>query len=447
MRLIPAFIFRRIEHRPNLLKIVDNIGWLFFDKILRMGLGLLIGVWVARYLGPEQFGLLSFATAFVGLFGAVATLGLQSIVVRNIVQYPSCKNETLGTAAVLQLLAGLVAYVSILLAIFWLRPDDAFAKLIVAILGSGMLFKFSEIALYWFESQVMSKYMVWVQNSCFLVFAGIKVMLILQGAPLIAFAWVILAEAIATALLMVAMFTWRGFKIKSLTVSFEKVKALLLDSWPLMLSGMAIMVYMKIDQIMLGQMLGDKAVGIYSAATRISEVWYFIPTVVVASVFPSILVAKKQSEELYQARTQRLYDLMVWMSVAIALPMTFLAEPIVTLLYGYEFKESSLVLAIHIWTSLFVFLGVASSQWLIAENLQILSLQRTALGAITNIGLNLLLIPSDGAVGAAIATLIAQIVAAFLFDILQKKTRKMFCMKLKAFNPISSLRIKLVNLK
>ena len=185
---------------------------------------------------------------------------------------------------------------------------------------------------------------------------------------------------------------------------------------------------------MLGQMLGDEAVGIYSAATRISEVWYFIPMIIVASVFPAILEAKKQSETLYYQRLQRLYDLMVWLSVAVALPMTFLAGPIVVLLYGPAYAEAGTVLAIHIWTSVFVFLGVASSQWFIAENRQILGFQRTLLGAAINIFLNYILIPQFGPVGAAVATVAAQLTAAWFFDAIQSITRDMFFMKAKSMN-------------
>ena len=434
MRLIPAFIYRRIEHRPNLLKIVDNIGWLFFDKILRMGVGLLVGVWVARYLGPEQFGLFSFASAFVGMFGAVAGLGLQSIVVRDIVRDPSCKEETLGTAAVLELLGGSLAYGLVLGCIFWLRPDDTLAKFLVAILGSIMLFRFSDVALYWFESQVLSKYIVWIQNSCFLIFAVIKVGLILSHAPLLAFAWATAAEALLVAVLIFLMLGLRGPKLQQLRFSLLRAKSLLTDSWPLLLSGMAIMVYMKIDQIMLGQMLGDDAVGIYSAAVRISEVWYFIPVMIVASVFPAILEAKKRDEAQYIQRLQRLYDLMVWLSVAIALPMTFVSTPIVVALFGSAYAESGPVLAIHIWASVFVFLGVASSQWFVAESRQILSLQRTLLGAIVNVIMNFILIPSFGPIGAAISTVVAYAIAAFLSDAVQAETKGMFAMKLNSMN-------------
>ena len=436
LNIVPSFIRRRIAHRPNLLKIVDNIGWLFFDKVLRMGVGLLVGVWVARYLGPQQFGLFSFATAFIGLFGAVAGLGLQSIVVRDIVSDPMCKEETLGTAAVLQLAGGVLAYGLILGTIFLLRPDDALAKWLVAILGSMMLFKASEVAMYWFESQVLSKYTVWVQNGSFLAFAAVKVALILGNAPLLAFAWATMAEAALAALLLLAMLGVQGLGLRKLKVSLARAKVLLADSWPLMLSGLAVALYMKIDQIMLGQMLGDEAVGTYSAATRVSEVWYFIPMMIVASVSPAILEAKKQSEALYQQRLQRLYDLMVWLAVAVALPITFLAGPLVNLLYGAAFSEAGTVLAIHIWASVFVFLAVASGPWFVAENRQILSFQRTLLGAVINVALNYLLIPIYGATGAAYATVLAQASVGLLFDIFQKETRPMFIMKIKSLNPM-----------
>ena len=434
MNIVPAFVRRRIAHRPNLVKIVDNLGWLFFDKVLRMGVGLLVGVWVARYLGPEQFGLFSFASAFVGMFGAVAGLGLQSIVVRDIVRDPASKEETLGTAAVLQLLGGLLAYVCVLGTILVLRPEDTLAKILVAILGSITLFRFGDVAIYWFESQVLSKYIVWVQNGCFLIFAAIKIGLIVSNAPLLAFAWATAAEAVIVAVLIFIMLGLRGIKFHQLRFSLSRAKILLADSWPLLLSGMAIMVYMKIDQIMLGQMLGDDAVGIYSAAVRISEVWYFIPMMIVASVFPAILEAKKRDETQYLQRLQRLYDLMVWLSVAIALPMTFISTPIVVALFGAAYAESGPVLAIHIWTSVFVFLGIASSQWFVAENRQILSFQRTVLGAVINVAINYILIPKFGVLGAAYATVLAQASVCLFYDLLQKETRPMFVMKLKSFN-------------
>ncbi|NCU31471.1 MAG: flippase, partial [Candidatus Moranbacteria bacterium] len=296
-------------------------------------------------------------------------------------------------------------------------------------------------AVFWFESQVQSKYTVWVQNGAFLVFAAVKVVFILHHAPLIAFVWAMLAEAAVVALFLLVVMGKRGPLFSRLRMSVDRAKTLLRDSWPLILTAIAITAYMKIDQIMLGQMIGDEAVGLYSAAVRISEVWYFIPMAIVASVFPAILESKKRSEAEYYARLQKLYDLMVVMSVAVALPMTFLAKPIIGLLFGEEYVGAGIVLAIHIWASVFVFLGVASGQWFLAENMQILNFQRTFFGAVVNIIFNFMLIPCFDVKGAAIALVISQAVSCWIYDGFQEMTRSMFWMKIAAMNPVRWARL------
>jgi O-antigen/teichoic acid export membrane protein len=435
VNIVPAFIRRRIAHRPNLLKIVDNIGWLFFDKVLRLGVGLLVGVWVARYLGPEQFGLFSFAAAFIGLFGAFAGLGLQSIVVRDIVRDSAYKEETLGTAVILLLVGGFLAYGLTLGTIFWLRPDDALAKVLVAILGSMTLFKASEVVIYWFESQVQSKYTVLVQNGSFLVFACIKVALILSNATLIAFAWASMAEALLVALLMLAMFGLRGLGLLKLRASLDRAKVLLADCWPLLLSGITITIYMRIDLIMLGQMLDDEAVGIYSAATRISEVWYFLPSAITASILPTLIHAKKISKVLYHQRLQRLCTFLTWLAIAVALPMTFMADWLVIIIYGQNYIAAGNVLSIHIWAAVFVFLGIGSGIFFTIENLAKIFFYRTTLGCLLNIVLNIYLIPLYGVKGAAIATVLSQFFANYLLDVIDSSTRELLIIKTKAFFP------------
>lgn len=383
----------------------------------------------------EQFGLLNFALAFAGLFGAVATLGLRGIVVRDIVRDPDSARLTLGTAALLQLLGGLFSFLLILGAIAYLRPDDPFARSIVAILGAMMLFKVGEVAEYWFESQVQSKYTVWVKNSVFLVFAGIKVVLILQQAPLAAFVWAMLAEAAIAAVILLIVMGLRGPSLARLQASFQRGKSLLQDSWPLILSAVAVTVYMKIDQIMLGQMVNDEAVGIYSAAVKISEVWYFIPVAIVASVFPSLLETKKTSESMYYARVQKLYDLMTFIALCVALPMTVLSKPMIELLYGMEYVASGAVLAIHVWGGLFVAMGAARGKWLIAEGLQYMTYWYVGMGMVVNIVGNYLLIPSYGVIGAALVTLFSQAVVAIAAPALYSKTRISTKMLLMSLHP------------
>lgn len=424
----------KIEHRPGFIKILDNIGWLFFDKVLRMGVGLLVGVWVARYLGPENFGLMNYAMAFTGLFGAIATLGLQGIVIRDIVNSPKNANAILGTAFILRFLGGLISFLAIIISISLLRPDETLTKIIVAIFGFILVIQSGEVIKWWFESQVQSKFVVWIENGVFLFIAAVKVSMILSHASLLAFVIVAFFEALLGAIFLLLFYWKKTGSLISWKPNLMVAKRLLRDSWPLILSGLAIAIYMRIDQVMLGQMMGDQAVGIYSAAVRVSEIWYFIPVVIVSSVFPSIIEAKKTDETLYYRRLQKLYDLMTWIAFVVAIPMTFFSTWLITLLFGQTYSQAGPILSIHIWSAIFVFLGVANSNWFIVENRQILSLQRTTLGAIANIILNLVLIPSYGIIGAAYATVISYAISVMGLDFFQNETKLVFKMKVKSFN-------------
>ena len=439
LKFLPVKLRRNLEQRSGLINILNNITWLFFDKFIRLGVGLLVGVWIARYLGPEQFGLLSYALAFVALFSAVANLGLNAIVVRDLVQDSASTDTTMGTSFLLSVFGGLLAFCLSLLAISYARPDDELAKFIVVLLSLLMVFKATDVVRYWFESQVQSKYVVWMENGLFLVFAAIKIVLIVAEAPLLAFIWALFAEGLLVSTGLMIVYALQGGEIRAWRAQISRVKNLIKDSWPLILSGLAIMIYMRIDQIMLGQMLDDESVGIYSAAVKISEVWYFIPMTIVASVFPSIIEAKKQGEARYYQRLQKLSGLMLLLALAGAIPMTFLSAWITDLLFGNAYQLAGSVLAIHIWSGLFVFLGLASGEWFIIEGLQKYYFYRTILGAFVNIGLNFIMIPKFGIIGAAWATVVAQLCSNILFNIFNRKTRVIFFMQCKSILAIPRL--------
>ena len=202
-----------------------------------------------------------------------------------------------------------------------------------------------------------------------------------------------------------------------------------------MFTAVMISLYMQIDIVML-KPLGAKAVGIYSAAARISEAWYFIPVAIVTSVMPAIIQARKTDQNRYIKRLQNLYDLLVAISLPVALIISISANFIINLLYGDQYQGAGLMLSIHIWSGIFVFLGSASSQYLLAEGYTLISFKRTALGAVVNILLNIWLIPIYGGVGSAVATLIAYFTAAFSILLFQQ-TRQQGIMMLKSLFLIS----------
>ncbi len=433
-------LVKNLRDRPYLSKVFRNVGWLSFERVVRVVSEVAVGIWMARYLGPNQFGLLNFSLALVVLLSPIGSLGLQSIMIRDLVEDRSLSSITLGTGSILQLVGGMVAVLILNGVIQFMRPGDETATLVVAILSLTLVFKAASVVRYWYESQVEVRYAVWAESSVRIFMAAATVALIVSEASLIWFAWFMTFQAIGIAFMLLLTYRLTAESVWSWAPRMVRARELLKDGWPLMLSGLLITVYLKIDQIMLGEMIGDGAVGIYAAAVKISEVWYFVPVAIVASVFPAIIRAKGANERVYEDRMQALYDALTVLAFVVAIPVSFTSAAIVALLFGNEYASAGPVLAVHVWAGLFVSLGVASSKWLVVENLQILSLQRAMLGMLLNVGINLLLIPSFGPSGAAYATIVSYAGAAFAFDALHPKTRGQFQMKVRALNLLLAAR-------
>jgi O-antigen/teichoic acid export membrane protein len=404
---LPRVVRDKINNRHNLLKIVNNIGWLFADKLLRLGGGLLVGVWVARYLGPDQFGLFSYSLAFTAIFTTIAALGLDGIVVRNIVRDLSCKDEVLGSVFVMKVVGGVVAIGLTLGAIFFLRPHDPVVHLLVGVTAVGTLFQAFDVIDFWFQSQILSRYTVYAKNAAFIIISILKVFLILNNAPLVSFAYAGLAEIILGSVGLVLVYRINGYSMTQWRCRKNLMGSMLSDSWPLIFSSIVIMIYMRIDQIMIGDMIGNEEVGIYSSAVRLAEAWYFIPGTIVASVFPSIVKAKETSEDLFYSRLQKLYNLMAFLGYLVAIPTTFIAPWLITSLYGSAYAKAGPMLSLLIWAGLFVNLGIARSSFLTAMNWTRVHFMTVFLGCVINIALNLALIPRYGGMGAVIASCVA----------------------------------------
>jgi polysaccharide transporter, PST family len=416
---------------PNFRKIVGNTGWLMVDRVIRMGMGVFVGVWVARYLGPARFGSLNFAISFVALFGTLTTLGLEMIVVREIVRDASEISEILGTTLALRLAGSILAPLTAIATIRILQPTDAEALILVGLLSIGLIFQAFDSIDSYFQSQVKSKLTVWAKNSAFLIVAGIRVLLIHIKAPLWSFAAAQVAELALGAVGLVIVYQWTGGRILTWRSSKRRAIELLKHSWPVILSGMAIMIYMRIDMVMLKIMQGDSAVGLYAAATRVSEVWYFIPSTIVSSVSPSIIRAK-DNPPLYYGRLQRLFSFMTFISVIIGSGIALSSRWIIHFLYSSAYDAASPILAIHIWASVFVFLGVAQTPWDFSESLLQLGFSRTLIGAISNFLLNLILIPKYSALGAAVATVVSYAISGVVANAFSPKTRPIFFMQFRS---------------
>ena len=433
----------RLQLSTGFKKYFINTGWLFFERIVGMAITFFVGVYVARYLGPANFGLLSYAASFVGLFATISTLGLGNIVVRELVKDEKRRNELLGTTFLLKIIGSIFVLIIIVIAVRFTNNDN-FTNLLIFIIAIGTIFQSFNVIKFYFQAKVLSKYTVFAQVFSTILCSVIKLLLIYFNMGLIYFAIVTLLQSIILASGFIVMYIKQKSSLFNWSVNFGLAKNLLKDSWPLMLSGIAISIYMKIDQVMIKNMLDAKAVGNYAVAVRISEVWYFIPVAITSSVFPAIINAKKISEKLYYERLQKLYDLMVWLAIGIALPIMLLSNNIIELLFGIQYQEAAGVLRIYVWAGIIVFFGCAWGKWIITENQQKVIMYSHIISMPINIMLNIILIKKYGIIGAAWATLISYSIDQLLglLFYLKKLSLKMFLKTILPFHLLKLFKIK-----
>ncbi|MDX2286954.1 MAG: flippase [Bacteroidia bacterium] len=413
----------------GLRRYLGNTAWLVGAKLLQMGVTFWITAWVGRYLEPKQFGVWSYAQSYGQLLLHIASLGMEAVAVRQLVESPASHNRILGTALALRTLSALLT-LALLYLIQFVVPHDRDTELLIwLVTGSGVIISL-EVFEYRFLSQASSRDVAIARFIGVVLFAGLQLALVLLEAPLIAFGWAFVCKHLFVGIALMTAYIrihgrprWQADR--------PGVRQLFLETWPLALSGLVVLLYMKTDQIMLRWLLDEQAVGYYSAALRFTEIWYFLAPMVTSALFPAIVAARQKSQALYRERLQQFYSLVVWVALAIAVPISLLGPWLLQLpfLYGPSYAPAGNVLLIHIWTLVFVMLDAAGGRQLVAENLQRLTLPRAVFGAVMNIGLNFVFIPRWGIEGAAWATLISQICASYLGFVFDARTRGIFRMQ------------------
>lgn len=431
-RLLPKSLRRRFQRSPILKQVVGNTSWLMFERGVNMTVRFFVGVWLVRYLGPESYGVYSYALSLVGLFAAFATLGLDHIVIRNLTRGRYEEGEIMGTALGLRLCAG-IATMAAISAMVLQTQDDPLRQFVVIVVAGKLVFTAADVFDFWFQSEIQSKYVVWVRSSVTLLYAGGQALCILAGFSVRAFAILVTLQAL---LQVVGTFTAYKMVSEDTTrwgVRLDVARDMMLDAWPLIVAGLSIAVYMKIDQVMLGEMKNDAAVGIYATAAKISELWYIIPTAIAGSVYPKIVELRESSSaEHYQQRMQDIYDVMAAIAYVIVIPVFLTADVVIDLLFGDSYAASSEILKVHTWAFLFVAIGVVRGRWLIAENYTRFAMVAALIGAVVNVGLNYTLIPEYAGIGAAWATLLAQVASVLLSCLIWSRLHVVFRQMIKA---------------
>jgi O-antigen/teichoic acid export membrane protein len=421
-KFVPAR-WRWILSHEGFKKYFRNTGWMFAGQIFSLVGSFFIGVWVARYLGPQNYGIINYAAAFAGIFSCIAGLGVDGVVTRDLVKNPEQEKELMGTGLALKMLGGTLAFL-IALAADYLVSGTPLTHFLIFLYALGFFIApFSIISLY-FQAKVQAKNSVRAQMAALIISSALKILFIFSGLSIIWLVVVYVLDALWQVIWLWSTYRRTGHRFAVWAFDRQIAKRLWHDGWPLMLSGAAAYIYLRIDQVMIGRMLGTVEVGLYAAAVKITEIWYFLPGIICGSLFPAIVNAKKTDENLYRRRLRNLYWLMVSVSIVIALPISLLAKPIILFLFGSRYLLSASILQIYIWSGVGLFLGWAVNQYLMAENRTRLIFLANLAATVANVGLNFWLIPTIGLYGAALATLISYFVIPLTVLVVRKIEKK-----------------------
>lgn len=382
-----------------------NTSWMFVAQVMSI-VSLFVNVWVARYLGPEEFGSFSYVIAFIGIFSFIANLGIADVIIKELVNKPEDRDKIMGTSFRLLFFSSLIAFF-VSSASAFIFEQNTFLRLLIILASSSFLFSSFNIIPHYFQASVLAKKNAIAQMITIVVSSAFKIYLIISGQSLLFFVFAFLLDSVVFTIIYLINYRREGFKI--LAWKYDKLifKKIFSASILLMFASAAGYLLMKVDQVMIKSYLDEVAVGYYAAAVKMSEAWYFIPGIICTSLFPAIINAKKVSSLSYRKRLTNLFIFLFLFAFLIAVVITFLSGFIIQKLYGPSFLASVSVLRIYVWSSLGMFLIAGINKYLLVENkLKQLFLYNVA-AVLINIALNNYLLPKIGLLGAAWATLIS----------------------------------------
>lgn len=417
------------------MKYFKNTLWLLAERMFQMGSSFLVIILLTRYLGPENYGILSYSQSFVGIFVAFSTLGLEVILVREITKNKSESNTLLGTALVLKLTASFIAI--LLIFVINSSQDDSKIVLITNIIAFSLIFNSLNLGIdTFFQANVISRYSAICKMIVSIFSSALKLFLIYIEADLIYFACIITLDGLFLLLGYVYIYTYQKRSVFDLNFDKKTATNLIKNGWPMMLVAVAVFLYTKIDQIMISNMLNNESVGYYAAAVKVTEIFYFIPLLITQSIFPRIVEIKGSgnTKEYFQL-IGKSYKLVLWISLPIVFLLVVFNEMIINVLYGNSFEQSTEILSVLAFCLIFVSIGSVNTKILYVEKYEIKYLKRSILGVFVNITLNYYLIAEYGSIGAAFSTLFTLFFIHYIYDIFDKDLLKFYHLKLKCFWP------------
>lgn len=407
-----------------------NAGWLIGGRIIQMVLSLVVGIWTARFLGPDNYGLIGYGSAYVAFFTALCNLGLNSVIVKDFVDYPDEQGEAIGSTLVMRLVSSILCVIISVSVSAVIDNNEPMTITVVALCSLGAVFHVFETFNFWFQNQYKSRVTALATLCAYAVTSVYKIVLLLTGQDVRWFAF-----ATSVDYIVCAVFLWIAYRRHGggkLIFSFRKSKALLSISYNYILSSIMVSVYGQTDKLMLKQMLNSSEVGYYTTATGICTMWVFVLQAIIDSLYPSILRLKKIDQTAYERKNRQLYAIVFYVSCFVSVCFLVFGEWIVHILYGEAYIPAVPVLKTVTWYTAFSYLGVARNAWIVSEGKQKYLKYMYGCAAVMNVILNILLIPQWGAVGAALASLITQVFTSIGLPMLIKEIRPNAKMMLQA---------------
>ncbi len=404
------------------------------EKIVRMAVTLFVWSAVIRYLSPADFGIFSFALSVVFVMAAIAEGGMEALLVRELVKAEDNPAIILGSSfRVRCYLVGAVLGIVALLT--WVLPIEAITHFLILVMSLRLLV----IPLFsldsFFQAKLTPRFTVIAQIAGLAVTSLMCYLGIIFHQPVMYFGWVVVMEPVVMLGVLIYFYCPQRKEVGNWSSSLVLMKALWRQSWPMIVSGLAISIYMRLDQWMIKYMLGNEALGYYSVAVRFSESFYFIGMVIVGAFFPGLIEAKKNGPKAYEEYLRWLNAVLIYLALAASVLMIVIGIPMVQWLVTDRYAPALGALSIHVWASVFVFMGLLRTRWAINEGLQHFSMWMAVIGALINVMLNLILIPRYGIAGAAMATVAAQCFAAVISNAFIPQARFFLKIQWQALNP------------
>lgn len=404
---------------------------MLLEQFVRTGVAFLIGIYVARYLGPAQFGLLSYGLSLLLIVQVVARLGMDSVLVREIARKPAEAQTLQSTAACMMLGASLLAS-GLLIVVLWLAGQHPGVTSLVVILLCSVPLQCFYVVDYFCQAQERAKSSSLVKVSILVLGAAARVVMVWYQCELLWFVVLVPAEFLLTA----CAFGWLSVR-SSASAMFAKpdmmlARRLISSAWPMVFSGLAVILYLRVDQLMIKHMMGDEALGLYSAASKIYEGWVVIPFVLSVAALSRLVKLRAENTAQYERELCLLFALVFWSGAIVAILCSLFADFIILISFGAAFLSAAEVLAISMWAAALAGVGSVSVRYFVAEGLEKLNLYRTLVALGLNIVLNCLLIPAYGIQGAAYSTLGCLFLSNVVMDVLDPRLRRLAVLKAKA---------------